>query len=78
MAIDVNIFISNKNDEFQKALAILEVAKDINEIEYFSKKHFISKDILKACEFINKKLDNKEISFKTYNSINIDNYKKYL
>ena len=78
MAIDVNIFISNKNDEFQKALAILEVAKDKNEIKHFALKHSITDEILKACEFINKKLDNKEISFKTYNSINIDNYKKFL
>lgn len=78
MAIDVNIFISNKNDEFQKALAILEVAKDKKEVNHFASKHSIRKEILQDCEIINTKLENREISFKTYNSINIDNYKKYL
>lgn len=78
MAIDINIFIENKNDEIQKCLAILEMAKDEQQTKYFLYKHNINKSLFNDSKIILSNLNLGKISFRTYNTINIDNYKKYL
>ena len=65
MAIDVNIFITNKKDELQKALSILEISKDDKESFYFKRKHSISDDIFFIAKEISNKLNKNELSFKT-------------
>lgn len=78
MAIDINIFIENKNDEIQKCLSILEMAKDEQQIKYFLYKHNIDKTLFNDSKIILSNLNSGKLSFRTYNTINIDNYKKFL
>lgn len=77
MAIDVNIFISNKEDEIQKALAILEVSSDLEEIKRLSTKNNISTHLIEDCTIIHKKFENGKIKLSNYEKINVNNYKSY-
>ena len=52
MAIDVNIFIQNKKDDIQKALAILEISVSSVEINNFAKKHNLSLSLIEECKSI--------------------------
>ena len=78
MAIDVNIFVSNKKDVIQKTLAILEIASTNEEIKSLLKKNNISEDLVNDCKDLINKFDKGLISLFDYDKLNINNYKKYL
>ena len=78
MAIDVNIFVSNKKDIIQKTLAILEIASTNEEIKSLVKKNNISEDLVNDCKDLINKFDKGLISLFDYDKLNINNYKKYL
>ena len=78
MAIDVNIFVSNKRDVIQKTLAILEIASTNEEIKSLVKKNNISEDLVNDCKDLINKFEKGLISLFDYEKLNIDNYKKYL
>ena len=78
MAIDVNIFVSNKRDVIQKTLAILEIASTNEEIKSLVKKNNISEDLVNDCKDLIKKKKKGLISLFDYDKLNINNYKKYL
>lgn len=78
MAIDVNIFVSNKRDVIQKTLAILEIASTNEEIKSLVKKNNISEDLVNDCKDLINKFEKGLISLFDYDKLNIDNYKKYL
>ena len=78
MAIDVNIFVSNKRDVIQKTLAILEIASTNEEIKSLLKKNNISEDLVNDCKDLINKFDKGLISLFDYDKLNINNYKKYL
>ena len=78
MAIDVNIFVSNKKDVIQKTLAILEIASTNEEIKSLLKKNNISEELVNDCKSLINKFEKGLISLFDYEKLNIDNYKKYL
>ena len=78
MAIDVNIFVSNKKDVIQKTLAILEIASTNEEIKSLLKKNNISEDLVNDCKDLINKFEKGLISLFDYDKLNINNYKKYL
>lgn len=78
MAIDVNIFVSNKKDVIQKTLAILEIASTNEEIKSLVKKNNISEDLVNDCKDLINKFEKGLISLFDYDKLNINNYKKYL
>jgi hypothetical protein len=78
MAIDVNIFVSNKRDVIQKTLAILEIASTNEEIKSLVKKNNISEDLVNDCKDLINKFEKGLISLFDYDKLNINNYKKYL
>ncbi len=78
MAIDVNIFVSNKRDVIQKTLAILEIASTNEEIKSLLKKNNISEELVNDCKNLINKFEKGLISLFDYEKLNIDNYKKYL
>lgn len=78
MAIDVNIFVSNKKDIIQKTLAILEIASTNEEIKSLVKKNNISEDLVNDCKDLINKFEKGLISLFDYDKLNINNYKKYL
>ena len=78
MAIDVNIFVSNKRDVIQKTLAILEIASTNEEIKSLVKKNNISEELVNDCKNLINKFEKGLISLFDYDKLNINNYKKYL
>ena len=78
MAIDVNIFVSNKRDVIQKTLAILEIASTNEEIKSLVKKNNISEELVNDCKNLINKFEKGLISLFDYEKLNIDNYKKHL
>jgi len=78
MALNMTIFIDNKEDLIQKTLSIIEISKDLEQIKYYIKKYNIPNDIFESSNILNKKLSKGEISFRVYDELTIDNYSKYL
>lgn len=78
MALDINIFVSNKNDELQRALAILDIINSEKDKEYYFNKNNISNDIVKASKILFKKYQDGKISFKRYDTLNVDNYREFI
>ena len=78
MAIDVNIFIQNKKDDIQKALAILEISVSSVEINNFAKKHNLSLSLIEECKSIFNNFERGFINLSKYEKININNYKNYI
>ena len=69
MAIDVNIFVSNKRDVIQKTLAILEIASTNEEIKSLLKKNNISEELVNDCKSLINKFEKGLISLFDYEKL---------
>lgn len=78
MAIDISIFIDNKEDILQKTLAIIEISKDEKQIKYFLSRYNIDESVYNNAKILCEKLNNCEMSFKDYERLSMSNYKKFV
>ena len=77
MAIDVNIFVSNKRDVIQKTLAILEIASTNEEIKSLVKKNNISEDLVNDCKDLINKFEKGLISLFDYDKLNTEELEEF-